>query len=114
MMNFLESILRMPRVVLTVMGILLLAGFSAYTTLPKESFPAIDIPYFYVSVSQTGVSPRDAERLRRCGCARRSVEGARCGMDESERGARWLRLRRRFPQLMGFGRQSNQEVTGLS
>jgi multidrug efflux pump len=63
MMNFLESILRMPRVVLTVMGILLLAGFSAYTTLPKESFPAIDIPYFYVSVSQTGVSPRDAERL---------------------------------------------------
>jgi len=63
MMNFLERVLRMPRVVLTVMGLLLLAGFGAYTTLPKESFPAIDIPYFYVSVSQTGVSPRDAERL---------------------------------------------------
>jgi multidrug efflux pump len=63
MMNFLERVLRMPRVVLTVMGLLLLAGFSAYMTLPKESFPAIDIPYFYVSVSQTGVSPRDAERL---------------------------------------------------
>ena len=63
MMNFLERILRMPRVVLTVMLVLLVAGFGAYMSLPKESFPAIDIPYFYVSVSQTGVSPRDAERL---------------------------------------------------
>jgi multidrug efflux pump len=63
MMNLLERILRMPRAVLTVMVLLLVAGFGAYTTLPKESFPAIDIPYFYVSVSQTGVSPRDAERL---------------------------------------------------
>ncbi|CAN7530864.1 efflux RND transporter permease subunit [Devosia sp. LjRoot16] len=63
MMNFLERVLRMPRVVLTVMALLLFAGFSAYMSLPKESFPAIDIPYFYVSTSQTGVSPRDAERL---------------------------------------------------
>lgn len=63
MMNLLERVLRMPRVVLTLMTLLLIAGFSAYNALPKESFPAIDIPYFYVSVSQTGVSPRDAERL---------------------------------------------------
>ncbi|HEY0854250.1 MAG TPA: efflux RND transporter permease subunit [Devosia sp.] len=63
MMDFLERILRMPRVVLTVMVLLLVAGFGAYTSLPKESFPAIDIPYFYVSTSQTGVSPYDAERL---------------------------------------------------
>ncbi|WP_193336440.1 efflux RND transporter permease subunit [Devosia beringensis] len=63
MLDFIERILRMPRVVLTVMVLLLGAGFMAYNTLPKESFPAIDIPYFYVSVSQTGVSPRDAEQL---------------------------------------------------
>ena len=63
MMNFLERILRMPRVVLTVMALLLVAGGFSYVSLPKESFPAIDIPYFYVSVSQTGVSPGDAERL---------------------------------------------------
>jgi multidrug efflux pump len=63
MMNFLERVLRMPRVVLTVMALLLVAGGISYTSLPKESFPAIDIPYFYVSVSQTGVSPGDAERL---------------------------------------------------
>ena len=63
MMDFLERILRMPRAVLTVMAVLLFAGYGAYTTLPKESFPAIDIPYFYISTSQTGVSPFDAERL---------------------------------------------------
>jgi multidrug efflux pump len=63
MMNFLERILRMPRVVMTVMVMLLLAGGVSYTTLPKESFPAIDIPYFYVSVTQSGVSPADAQRL---------------------------------------------------
>ncbi|HQZ12130.1 MAG TPA: efflux RND transporter permease subunit [Devosia sp.] len=63
MLNLLERILRMPRAVMTVMVLLLIAGFGAYMSLPKESFPAIDIPYFYVSVSQDGVSPRDAERL---------------------------------------------------
>lgn len=63
MMNLLERVLRMPRVVMTIMLILLVAGFGAYVSLPKESFPAIDIPYFYVSTSQTGVSPADAERL---------------------------------------------------
>ncbi|MEQ1771503.1 MAG: efflux RND transporter permease subunit [Devosia sp.] len=63
MMNLLERILRMPRVVLTIMTILLIAGGMSYASLPRESFPAIDIPYFYISVSQTGVSPADAERL---------------------------------------------------
>ncbi|HEY4201674.1 MAG TPA: efflux RND transporter permease subunit [Devosiaceae bacterium] len=63
MTNFIERILRMPRAVLTVMVILLLAGVSAYLTLPKESFPAIDIPFFYVSTTDVGVSPQDMERL---------------------------------------------------
>ncbi|NMA96512.1 MAG: efflux RND transporter permease subunit [Phyllobacteriaceae bacterium] len=63
MLDFIERILRMPRVVLTIMLIVLGAGAAAYTSMPKESFPAIDVPYLYVSISQTGVSPRDAENL---------------------------------------------------
>ncbi|MBJ3785236.1 efflux RND transporter permease subunit [Devosia sediminis] len=63
MLDFIEKILRMPRVVLTIMVIVLAAGVAAYTSMPKESFPAIDVPYLYVSISQTGVSPRDAENL---------------------------------------------------
>ena len=30
---------------------------------PKESSPDIDIPVLYISISQFGVSPEDAERL---------------------------------------------------
>jgi multidrug efflux pump len=63
MLDFIEKILRKPRIVLTVMVIMLAAGGSAYVSMPKESFPAIDVPYLYVSISQTGVSPRDAENL---------------------------------------------------
>ncbi|MHA6729923.1 efflux RND transporter permease subunit [Devosia sp. A369] len=63
MVEFIVKILRMPRVVLTVMVIMLAAGISAYISMPKESFPAIDVPYLYVSISQTGVAPRDAENL---------------------------------------------------
>lgn len=63
MIEFIKKILLMPRVVITIMVLLLVSGFAAYQSLPKESFPSIDIPYFYVSVSQSGISPRDAERL---------------------------------------------------
>lgn len=63
MVDFIVKILRMPRVVLTIMVVMLGAGIAAYVSLPKESFPAIDVPYLYVSISQTGVSPRDAENL---------------------------------------------------
>ncbi len=63
MVDLIERILRMPRAVIMVMALLMVGGFQAYVTLPKESFPAIDIPYFYVSVSQQGISPKDAERL---------------------------------------------------
>ncbi len=63
MVDLIERILRMPRVVMTVMVLLLLAGGFTYSRMPKESFPAVDIPYFYVSVGQKGISPKDAERL---------------------------------------------------
>jgi multidrug efflux pump len=63
MLDFIEKVLRMPRVVLTIMVLVLVAGAGAYVSMPKESFPAIDVPYLYVSISQTGVSPRDAENL---------------------------------------------------
>src|SRR5690606_16455762 len=63
MLDFLESILRRPRTVLTVMFVLLFMGISAYINLPKESMPNVDVPYLYVSASMSGVSPRDADQL---------------------------------------------------
>ncbi len=62
-MNMLEAILRRPRTIITVMLVMMVAGISAYITLPKENQPAIDIPFFYVSVTQTGLSPADSDRL---------------------------------------------------
>ena len=63
MMDMLEAILRRPRTVITIMLVMLIGGISAYISLPKESEPAIDIPFLYVVVTQSGVSPADATRL---------------------------------------------------
>lgn len=53
---------RRPAIVLTFV-VLLIAGFYAYVTIPKESNPDINIPVIYVSMSHEGISPDDAERL---------------------------------------------------
>ena len=63
MIGALENILRRPKTVVVIMLVMLLAGVTAYITLPKESQPDVDVPFLYVSISQSGVSPGDAERL---------------------------------------------------
>ena len=47
--------------VLTVL--ILLAGVSSYTSLPRESFPEIEIPLIVVYTTYLGVSPADIETL---------------------------------------------------
>ena len=59
----LEAILSRPRTVLTMMLVMILAGAMAYVNIPKEAEPDIDVPVYFVSVFQQGVSPGDAERL---------------------------------------------------
>ncbi|MEM7744046.1 MAG: efflux RND transporter permease subunit [Pseudomonadota bacterium] len=51
------------RMVLAFLVILIGAGVVAYSSLPKEGAPNIDIPVLYVSVPLPGVSAVDAERL---------------------------------------------------
>ncbi|AXS40336.1 efflux RND transporter permease subunit [Breoghania sp. L-A4] len=77
MIGALESILRRPRTVLTMMMVMLAAGALAYVSIPKEANPDIDVPVFYVSISQQGISPEDAERLlvRPMETALRSLDG---------------------------------------
>jgi len=53
---------RRPALVLAFI-VLLMTGFYAYVTIPKESNPDINIPVIYVSMSHEGISPDDAERL---------------------------------------------------
>ena len=63
MIAMLESVLRRPRSVLTIMVVTLVAGLFTYLTIPKEANPDIDVPVFFVSVTQQGISPEDSERL---------------------------------------------------
>ncbi|WP_022707671.1 efflux RND transporter permease subunit [Paracoccus zeaxanthinifaciens] len=51
------------RTVILLMIALLLSGFMAYRTIPKESMPEVDIPIFIVNVTYSGVSAEDAATL---------------------------------------------------
>lgn len=51
------------RLTIAAMLFLLIAGTSAYLAIPKEAEPDVQIPIVYVSITQRGISPEDAERL---------------------------------------------------
>ena len=51
------------RLTLVTLLFLLLAGFVAYVTIPKEAEPDVRIPIVYVELQQRGISPEDSERL---------------------------------------------------
>lgn len=76
MISLLETVLRRPRTVLTLMAVMVTAGILAYVAIPKEADPDIDVPVFYVSVTQQGISSEDAERL-----LARPMETALRGLD---------------------------------
>lgn len=65
------------RMILAMVALSIAAGYAAYTVLPREGSPNIDIPVLYVSVPLPGVSASDAERLmvRPLESKLRSVEG---------------------------------------
>src|SRR6201989_3610413 len=51
------------RLTIVTLVFLLLAGLTAYVTIPKEAEPDIRIPIVYVQLTQRGISPEDSERL---------------------------------------------------
>ena len=63
MIGGLENILNRPKTVLTLMAVMIIAGIVSYITIPKEANPDIDVPVYFVTVNQQGISPGDAERL---------------------------------------------------
>ncbi|WP_068316540.1 efflux RND transporter permease subunit [Polycladidibacter hongkongensis] len=63
MISLLETILQRPKTVFSLMVALLIGGIVSYVTIPKEADPNIDVPFYYVSIGQQGISPEDGERL---------------------------------------------------
>ena len=51
------------RLTIALLLFLLVAGFVAYRTIPKEAEPDVKVPIIYVQLTQRGISPEDAERL---------------------------------------------------
>src|SRR3712207_6561986 len=51
------------RLTLATLLFLLVAGFSAYQSIPKEAEPDVQVPIIYINVTQRGISPEDSERL---------------------------------------------------
>jgi len=63
MKNPVDYAISHARLTLAVLVFLLLAGFIAYQTIPKEAEPDVKVPIVYVQLSQRGISPEDSERL---------------------------------------------------
>ena len=76
-MALIDTALSRSRTVIATLVLLLIAGSFAYSDIPKESDPDINIPIIYVSMSHEGISPEDAERLlvRPMETELRSIEG---------------------------------------
>jgi multidrug efflux pump len=45
------------------MAVILLMGFTSYSTIPLESYPDVTVPVIVVTIPLDGISPEDAERL---------------------------------------------------
>ena len=63
MNKFIDILHSQPRTIITLLLALIIGGIYSYITIPKESNPDIDIPVFYISVPQPGISAQDSERL---------------------------------------------------
>ncbi|MEL6948064.1 MAG: efflux RND transporter permease subunit, partial [Pseudomonadota bacterium] len=59
----LQTILSRPKTIVVMMIVMVIAGVISYIQVPKEAQPDIDVPVYFVNVTQQGVSPKDAERL---------------------------------------------------
>ena len=60
MRSIVEFAIRHARLTLAVLAFLLIAGATAYRTIPKEAAPDVPIPIIYVQLAQRGISPEDA------------------------------------------------------
>jgi multidrug efflux pump len=75
--SLIDAAFSRSRTVIAVLVLLLLAGFSAYSSIPKEARPDVNVPIIYVSMTLDGISPEDAERLlvRPMEAELKSIEG---------------------------------------
>ncbi|MEO5759363.1 MAG: efflux RND transporter permease subunit [Mesorhizobium sp.] len=62
-MDIVRLAINNARLTISVLVFLLIAGWVAYQSTPKEAEPDVPIPMMYVSLIYQGISPEDSERL---------------------------------------------------
>lgn len=62
-MDIVKLAINNARLTISVLVFLLIAGWVAYQSTPKEAEPDVPIPMMYVSLIYQGISPEDSERL---------------------------------------------------
>ncbi|ESY16779.1 MULTISPECIES: efflux RND transporter permease subunit [unclassified Mesorhizobium] len=62
-MDIVKLAINNARLTIAVLVFLLLAGWVAYQSTPKEAEPDVPTPYVYINVAYQGIAPEDAERL---------------------------------------------------
>ena len=63
MHSIIQAAFKRPGAIIIMMMIIFSVGLNAWNNIPKQAEPDIDIPISYVSVSYSGISPSDAEKL---------------------------------------------------
>ncbi|MDR1453908.1 MAG: efflux RND transporter permease subunit [Candidatus Margulisbacteria bacterium] len=63
MKKFIEFFLRYRSLVLLAFIGIVLSGWGAYTSMPREAFPQVELPYIIVYTLYPGVAPEDMENL---------------------------------------------------
>jgi len=63
MTSLIDSAISRTRTTMSLLAVLVVAGFLARAVLPIANDPHIELPYFYIGVMHEGISPEDAERL---------------------------------------------------
>jgi len=93
-MQMIDAAMTRSRTVILGLMVILVAGMYAYTTIPKEAEPDIEIPIIYVQMTHEGISPEDAVRLlvRPMEQEIRGVEGIKEMIAEGYEGGASVRL----------------------
>ena len=93
-MQMIDAAMTRSRTVILGLMVILVAGMYAYTNIPKEAEPDIEIPIIYVQMTHEGISPEDAVRLlvRPMEQELRSVEGIKEMIAEGYEGGASVQL----------------------
>ena len=62
-MNLVHIANKYYRTTISILIFILISGSLVFNNIPKESNPDVSLPYIYVSMNLTGISPEDAEKL---------------------------------------------------